>query len=143
MELGNFKKRFEELKEAEPEKAVLRFQDFIPKIIKEYEIKPPQTFRIWKLAKQNLGFIETTLKGLEDGMKGTKPENAGLLISKLFPSKLPKGWKVKAYTIAGHKMWGVYKGEERIDGYSRGDGCLTKQEVENAVLEKIENKTYQ
>lgn len=87
MKLGNFQQRFQELKEQVPEKALQRFQDVIPKIIKEYEIKPPQTFRLWKLAKTNLGFIETTLKGLEDGMKGTKPENAGLLLSKLFPKK--------------------------------------------------------
>lgn len=56
--------------------------------------------------------------------------------------KLPKGWKVKAYVIAGHKMWGVYKGEERIDGYSRGEGCMTKEEVEEVVYRKLENYIY-
>ena len=56
-------------------------------IIKRYAIKPPQTFRIWKLAKENAGYIETVVKGLEDGLKEDTKKCGGLLISKLFPKK--------------------------------------------------------
>lgn len=92
LSMDRFKKKPEE------NLAPLRFQDYIPKIIKEYEIKPPQTFRIWALAKKNLGYIETVVKSLEDKMDGTKPENAGLLISKLFPKKPPKQKKTQKHT---------------------------------------------
>lgn len=57
----------------------------IPNIIKRYGIKHPQTLRIWALAKKNDGFIETTVKGLEDGLKKDYKDMAGVLISKLFP----------------------------------------------------------
>lgn len=59
----------------------------VTNIIKRYGIKPPQTFRLWKLAKENAGFIETTVKGLEDGLKKDYKDVAGVLISKLLPKK--------------------------------------------------------
>lgn len=60
----------------------------VTNIIKRYGIQPPQTFRLWKLAKENHGFIETTVKGLEDGLKRDYKDMAGVLISKLFPKKV-------------------------------------------------------
>lgn len=59
----------------------------IPNILKRYDIKPPTSFRIWALAKKNAGFIETTTKALEDGLKRDHKEMAGVLISKLLPKK--------------------------------------------------------
>lgn len=88
MNLGNVKQRIQQARE-EPTKAHRPWQDkdnpySVPNIIKRYGIKPPQTFRIWALAKKNNGFIETTVRGLEDGLKKDYKDMAGVLISKLF-----------------------------------------------------------
>lgn len=63
----------------------------VTNIIKRYGIKPPQNLRIWALAKKNYGYIETTVKALEDSLKGKDLKQCGgLLISKLFPKKINK-----------------------------------------------------
>lgn len=80
----------------EPVKSASRFwQDkenpySIPNIIKRYGIKPPQTFRLYALAKKDYGWVLTTVKSLEDGLKIEYKEAAGILISKLFPKKESK-----------------------------------------------------
>lgn len=38
--------------------AMLRFQDELPKIIKEFGIKPPQDKRLWRMAKTDFGYLE-------------------------------------------------------------------------------------
>lgn len=59
----------------------------VPNIINRYGIVFPQTMRLWALAKKNNGFLETTVKGFEDGLKKDFKECAGILISKLLPKK--------------------------------------------------------
>lgn len=56
----------------------------VPNIISRYGIKPPQTFRLFALAKKNYGFLMTTVKGFEDGLKKDFKDCAGILINKLF-----------------------------------------------------------
>lgn len=87
MDLGNIKQRLQKAQESPP-KALLRWQDEVPKLIERYAIKPPQNLRIWALAKKNYGYIETTVKALEDSLKDKDLKQCGgLLISRLFPKK--------------------------------------------------------
>lgn len=91
MNLQGFSDRLQKAKES-PTKAHRPWQDkdnpySAPNIIKRYGIKPPQSFRIWALAKKNSGYMETVVKGFEDGLKLNMSECGGLLISKLFPKK--------------------------------------------------------
>lgn len=79
--------------------AETRWQDELPKILKEFEIHPPQTLRFWKQAKLDYGLIEQRVAYIREVMAKenaerpywqsakTAPEYAGLLISLIFPKK--------------------------------------------------------
>lgn len=80
--------------EKKPSTASRKWQDkdyplSITNIIKDFKIRPPQTFRLWALAKKNFGYIETTVGSVLLSMKPNdkKEDYAGILISKLFPKK--------------------------------------------------------
>lgn len=75
-----------------------RFQTIVAKMIKDYGIKPPATFRLFRLGKNNIGLIEYHLASIEESLESWNKNHkvweqrdrkfyAGILISKIFPKK--------------------------------------------------------
>lgn len=76
-----------------------RWQDELPKILKEFEIKYPADKRFWRLAKTNFSIIEQKVAYIREVMEDDRkkispwqkpkltPEYAGLMISLIFLKK--------------------------------------------------------
>ena len=64
------KNPFENYKPPEAQKiAPLRFQDYVPKVIQDFQIKPPQTFRIWKEGKKDLQNLESKVAYIKESLE--------------------------------------------------------------------------